>query len=213
MSADERRRHLEPGARPVRRRARRATCTGASTLVLVYPTWWSGQPAMLKGWIDRVWVRGVAWDLPPESNRVHARLRNVRRHRSSSPPTARRSSSTRRGRGRQADRDAARCAHCAIRCARTTWVAMYGVDTATARDAPAFLDRVARKLVPLNQPRLGGSRRSSARPALDIDPRRPTGAQIVLTEGDRRLGRDVLASGACRASARSSSRRREHERR
>ena len=34
------------------------------TLVLVYPTWWSGQPAMLKGWIDRVWVNGVAWTLP-----------------------------------------------------------------------------------------------------------------------------------------------------
>ena len=33
-------------------------------LVLVYPTWWSGQPAMLKGWIDRVWVRDVAFDLP-----------------------------------------------------------------------------------------------------------------------------------------------------
>ena len=28
-------------------------CTG---LIFVYPTWWYGQPAMLKGWIDRVWV-------------------------------------------------------------------------------------------------------------------------------------------------------------
>jgi hypothetical protein len=42
------------------------------TLVLVYPTWWSGQPAMLKGWIDRVWVNGVAWTLPDGANRLRA---------------------------------------------------------------------------------------------------------------------------------------------
>src|SRR5207342_955350 len=48
-------------------------------LVLVYPTWWSGQPAMLKGWIDRVWVKDVAFDLPPDSNRIQRRLHNVRR--------------------------------------------------------------------------------------------------------------------------------------
>ena len=27
-----------------------------NTLVLVYPTWWSAQPAILKGWFDRVWT-------------------------------------------------------------------------------------------------------------------------------------------------------------
>ncbi|MEM1398973.1 MAG: NAD(P)H-dependent oxidoreductase, partial [Pseudomonadota bacterium] len=25
-------------------------------LVFVYPTWWYGLPAMLKGWLDRVWT-------------------------------------------------------------------------------------------------------------------------------------------------------------
>jgi putative NADPH-quinone reductase len=30
-------------------------------LILVYPTWWYGLPAMLKGWIDRVWQPGVAF--------------------------------------------------------------------------------------------------------------------------------------------------------
>jgi len=33
----------------------------ADWLVLVYPTWWFGMPAMLKGWLDRVWVPGVAF--------------------------------------------------------------------------------------------------------------------------------------------------------
>ena len=35
----------------------------AEGLVLVYPTWWFGMPAMLKGWLDRVWLPGVAFRL------------------------------------------------------------------------------------------------------------------------------------------------------
>jgi NAD(P)H dehydrogenase (quinone) len=35
----------------------------AEALVLVYPTWWFGMPAMLKGWLDRVWLPGVAFHL------------------------------------------------------------------------------------------------------------------------------------------------------
>lgn len=34
------------------------------TLFLVYPTWWSGLPAMLKGWLDRVMLPGVAFHPP-----------------------------------------------------------------------------------------------------------------------------------------------------
>ena len=34
----------------------------ADALVLVFPTWWFGFPAMLKGWFDRVWAPGVAYD-------------------------------------------------------------------------------------------------------------------------------------------------------
>jgi putative NADPH-quinone reductase len=69
LSAEERARHLEPGPDPsVAGHA--ADLQWCERLVLVYPTWWSGQPAMLKGWIDRVWVRDVAFDLPSDSHRV-----------------------------------------------------------------------------------------------------------------------------------------------
>lgn len=34
------------------------------TLIFVYPTWWYGLPAMLKGWLDRVMVPGVAFVMP-----------------------------------------------------------------------------------------------------------------------------------------------------
>lgn len=33
----------------------------AEALVLVYPTWWYGLPAILKGWFDRVWSPGIAF--------------------------------------------------------------------------------------------------------------------------------------------------------
>jgi len=31
-------------------------------IALVFPVWWWSMPAMLKGWIDRVWNRGWAYD-------------------------------------------------------------------------------------------------------------------------------------------------------
>ena len=34
----------------------------AQGLVFVYPIWWFGPPAILKGWIDRVFVRKFAFD-------------------------------------------------------------------------------------------------------------------------------------------------------
>lgn len=36
----------------------------ADTLIFVYPTWWYGLPAMLKGWLDRVLLPGVAFVMP-----------------------------------------------------------------------------------------------------------------------------------------------------
>ena len=50
----------------------------AEGLVLVYPTWWFGMPAMLKGWFDRVWLPGVAFSLGG-SNVLKPLLTNVRR--------------------------------------------------------------------------------------------------------------------------------------
>lgn len=36
----------------------------ADTLVFVYPTWWYGLPAILKGWLDRVLLPEVAFHMP-----------------------------------------------------------------------------------------------------------------------------------------------------
>jgi NAD(P)H dehydrogenase (quinone) len=38
------------------------------TLIFVYPTWWYGLPAVLKGWLDRVLLPDVAFMMPDADN-------------------------------------------------------------------------------------------------------------------------------------------------
>lgn len=38
----------------------------ATDVVLVFPVWWWSMPALLKGWIDRVFVNGWAFDVDPD---------------------------------------------------------------------------------------------------------------------------------------------------
>jgi putative NADPH-quinone reductase len=51
----------------------------AEGLVLIFPTWFYGPPAMLKGWLERVWLPEVAFSvprmkgLPPGSRMRHIR--------------------------------------------------------------------------------------------------------------------------------------------
>lgn len=51
----------------------------AEALVLVFPTWWFSFPAMLKGWFDRVWVPGVAYDHATDLGPIEPRLHHLRR--------------------------------------------------------------------------------------------------------------------------------------
>lgn len=50
----------------------------ADTLVFVYPTWWGTLPAMLKGWLEKVLVPGIAFKLD-ERNTVRPALGAVKR--------------------------------------------------------------------------------------------------------------------------------------
>ena len=51
----------------------------AEALVLVFPTWWFGFPAILKGWFDRVWAPGIAYDHATDLGSIKPRLHNLRR--------------------------------------------------------------------------------------------------------------------------------------
>ena len=50
------------------------------TLIFVYPTWWYGPPAMLKGWLDRVMLPDVAFLMPdPENVTIRPALQQITR--------------------------------------------------------------------------------------------------------------------------------------
>jgi putative NADPH-quinone reductase len=47
-------------------------------LVLIYPTWWFGMPAMLKGWFERIWQPKIALDFEDGEFQIH-KLKNITR--------------------------------------------------------------------------------------------------------------------------------------
>jgi putative NADPH-quinone reductase len=51
----------------------------AEALVLVFPTWWFGFPAILKGWFDRVWVPTVAYDHAADFGPITPGLNGLRK--------------------------------------------------------------------------------------------------------------------------------------
>jgi len=50
----------------------------ADGIILLFPTWWFGFPAILKGWIDRVWVPGIAYDHVGDLGPIKPRLKRLR---------------------------------------------------------------------------------------------------------------------------------------
>ncbi|MGI5147245.1 NAD(P)H-dependent oxidoreductase [Plantactinospora sp. CA-294935] len=51
----------ESGALSADIRAEQEKINRADTLVIQFPMWWFGMPAILKGWFDRVWHQGYAY--------------------------------------------------------------------------------------------------------------------------------------------------------
>ena len=47
-------------------------------LILVFPTWWFGLPAILKGWIDRSFLPGVAFAHDPDGGALKPALPRLR---------------------------------------------------------------------------------------------------------------------------------------
>lgn len=50
----------------------------ADGLILVFPQWWFNLPAILKGFIDRVFTPGVAFKLDPDGGRLIPLLGNIK---------------------------------------------------------------------------------------------------------------------------------------
>lgn len=114
----------------------------AEAIVLVYPAWWYGMPAMLKGYFDRVWLPGVAFDVAPDGRVLSERLQRIRRiivvTTYGGPWWM-----VRIAIGDPARKVVSRAirALCARDC-RVEWYIHYNMDRATPRQLSRFLDRV-----------------------------------------------------------------------
>ena len=79
LSVEERKLYYEKkyDASAVEQQVRRLL--NADALALVFPTWWFGFPAILKGWFDRVWVPSVAYDHADDYGPIKPRLDKLRK--------------------------------------------------------------------------------------------------------------------------------------
>lgn len=79
LSADERTAFMKPGYVPPTDSA--GYCDrlqAADGVVFVFPQWWFAMPAILKGFVDRVFVPGVAFNPDPKGGRLIPLLQNIR---------------------------------------------------------------------------------------------------------------------------------------
>lgn len=116
----------------------------AEAVLFVYPTWWYGLPAMLKGWFDRVWATDVAFRLG-EGGQIVPLLTNIRKLGVITTCGAPWWLSFLMGQpGRKTIVRGIR-AICAKNC-RTMFVAHYLMDASTQETRGAFLEKVRRKV-------------------------------------------------------------------
>lgn len=117
----------------------------AHTLVFVYPTWWSGLPAVLKGWLERVLVPGVGFVFDERTDKIRPGLTNVRRLIGIS------TYGSPKAYVKLVNDNGRRTVNRALRISchpltRTRWHAMYAIDTATAEQRRQFAERVESKM-------------------------------------------------------------------
>lgn len=113
----------------------------ADTLVFVYPTWFGGFPAMLKGWFDRVWMLGVAYHLPEGGGVLKPGLSNIRRivaFTTHGSPKYTNAFGGEAGK-RQLRRGLRAVCH---RLCRSTWVPFYGNDRVGSTEREKYLTKV-----------------------------------------------------------------------
>ncbi|NCO87882.1 MAG: NAD(P)H-dependent oxidoreductase [Rhodobacterales bacterium] len=118
----------------------------AEGLVVIYPTWFFGPPAMLKGWLEKVWLPGVTFEVATvKGRRPRPLLQNIRLFvgitTSGSPWWWIRLI---RDPGRSLFTRGLRVTF-AARC-RFRWAQLYNMNTVTDADRKAFLARVERML-------------------------------------------------------------------
>lgn len=147
LTEAEWRAHLDPPSQKPEVAGYVAKLKWAQTVVFVHPTWWSGPPAMLSGWFQRVLIHGDVFELGRFS--LRGRLRNIRRLyviTSHGSPAITNWAEGHIGRS-QILRGLRSLCH---PLCRTKFLPLYKIDHATREQRGAFLERVASELAKLN---------------------------------------------------------------
>lgn len=78
LTAAERAAYMEPGYQPTEVSEIVARLKAADGLVLVFPQWWFNLPAIMKGFIDRIFVPGVAFEHDKAGGRIIPLMTHIR---------------------------------------------------------------------------------------------------------------------------------------
>ena len=114
----------------------------ADALVFVYPTWWMGPPAILKGWLDRVWLPGVAAKFC--NGVVEPGLTNIKKV---MVITTQGSSRWRMfAIGNPPKKMFKLSLKACTRYRKLEWLTLYSMDKNSGKDRSRFLEKVRRKL-------------------------------------------------------------------
>ena len=144
LTADERRAYhtATPQTAAVAREIERLR--RAEGLILVFPTWWFGMPAILKGYFDRVWIPGVAFEL--RNGHTIPLLQNIQRFAvitTYGSPWWQNKFISRDPNRHTLMRGLRYLVH---RQARVRWLAFYGMDYRNHGSRQKFLHKVERRL-------------------------------------------------------------------
>jgi NAD(P)H dehydrogenase (quinone) len=78
MGAEERRAYHTAGENEAPVADHLAALRWCEGLLFVYPTWWYGLPAMLKGWLDRVWIPHATFTMPEPGKPIGRVMTHIR---------------------------------------------------------------------------------------------------------------------------------------
>jgi NAD(P)H dehydrogenase (quinone) len=145
LSREQRRAYHTAGANTAGIEGHLAQLRWCEAIVFIYPTWWYAQPAMLKGWLDRVWVPHETFRMPEGNAPITRTLTNIRHI--AAVTTLGSPIWWWRLVGEPGRRILLRglAALCHPRV-RRTWLALHRIDTAPAHERDLFLARVRRAM-------------------------------------------------------------------
>jgi putative NADPH-quinone reductase len=117
----------------------------AEGLIFIHPTWWYGQPAMLKGWLERVLIPHETFTMPEGNQPIRGLMTNIRLLGVITSLGSPRWWWWMMGRPGQRILLTGIKVLCAPRC-KTLWLALHRIDVVDERARKAHLARVGRAL-------------------------------------------------------------------